>query len=54
MYAYNITKRFKETDIKHTIKEEDPLMIGYITRKGTVLSAYGRAYIEELTRYKEL
>ena len=36
------------------LKEEDPLMIGYITRKGTVLSAYGRAYIEELTRYKEL
>lgn len=36
------------------LKEEDPLVIGYITRKGSVMSKYGKAYIEELQKYKEL
>lgn len=36
------------------LKEEDPLMIGYITRKGSALSRYGRLYIEELLKYREL
>jgi len=36
------------------LKEEDPLTIGYITRKGSRLSAYGKAYVEELLKYKEL
>ena len=36
------------------LKEEDPLMIGYITRKGSSLSVYGKAYIKELEKYKEL
>ena len=36
------------------LKEEDPLIIGYITRKGSDLSVYGEAYVEELMRYKEL
>ena len=36
------------------LKEEDPLTIGYITRKGSILSAYGEAYIEELLKYREL
>ncbi|MBP5166589.1 MAG: LysR family transcriptional regulator [Oscillospiraceae bacterium] len=35
------------------MKEEDPLTIGYITRKGRALSRYGEAYIEELLKYKE-
>jgi len=35
------------------LKEEDPLTIGYIVRKGSNLSAYGTAYIEELNKYKE-
>ena len=34
--------------------EEDPLIIGYITRKGSVLSEYGRDYVEELCKYKEI
>lgn len=34
--------------------EEDPLMIGYIVRKGSNLSVYGKSYIEELLKYKEL
>ena len=34
--------------------EEDPLIIGYITRKGSSLSKYGQAYVEELLRYKEI
>ena len=36
------------------LKEEDPLIIGYITRKGRTMSQYGEMYIEELMKYKEL
>ena len=36
------------------LKEEDPLVIGYITRKGHTLSTYGERYLEELLKYKEL
>lgn len=36
------------------LKEEDPLIIGYITRKGSALSSYGKAYVAELLKYKEL
>ena len=36
------------------LKEEDPLTTGYITRKGSTLSAYGRKYVEKLMKYKEL
>ena len=35
------------------LKEEDPLIIGYIIRKGSTLTQYGKAYIEELMKYKE-
>jgi DNA-binding transcriptional LysR family regulator len=34
--------------------EEDPLTIGYITRKGSALSRYGREYVKELLKYKEI
>ena len=36
------------------LREEDPLTIGYIVRKGSVLSVYGQAYVEELQKYREL
>lgn len=36
------------------LKEEDPLTIGYIIRNGSVLSGYGRAYVDELLRYQEM
>lgn len=36
------------------LQEEDPLMIGYITRKGSNMSCYGKMYIDELQKYKEL
>ena len=36
------------------LKEEDPLTIGYITRKGSNHTIYGEAYIEELLRYREI
>ena len=36
------------------LKEEDPLMIGYITRMGSISSRYGEMYISELMKYKEL
>ena len=32
------------------LKEEDPLIIGYIIRKGSTLTQYGKAYIEELKK----
>jgi hypothetical protein len=35
------------------MKEEDPLTIGYIIRKGSALSRYGEEYVKELLRYKE-
>ena len=34
--------------------EEDPLVIGYIMRKGGSLSKYGQAYVEELLKFKEI
>ena len=36
------------------LREEDPLIIGYITRKGSIMSLYGKAYVEELLKYREL
>ena len=36
------------------LKEEDPLIIGYIVRKGSRMSVYGEAYVEELLKYTEL
>ena len=36
------------------LKEEDPLTIGYITRKGSNMTVYGQAYIEELMKFKEI
>ncbi|MCR5202516.1 MAG: LysR family transcriptional regulator [Lachnospiraceae bacterium] len=36
------------------LKEEDPLTIGYITRKGSKMSVYGEAFIEEILKYKEI
>lgn len=36
------------------LKEDDPLIIGYIIRKGSRLSKYGENYIKELLKYKEL
>jgi DNA-binding transcriptional LysR family regulator len=36
------------------LKEEDPITIGYITRKGSALSVYGKRYVDELMKYREL
>lgn len=36
------------------LEEEDPLIIGYIVRKGSSLSIYGKSYVEELLKYKEI
>jgi len=36
------------------LKEEDPLTIGYITRKGHKLSVFAKAYVDELNEYKEI
>jgi DNA-binding transcriptional LysR family regulator len=36
------------------MKEEDPLTIGYITRKGRDFSFYGEEYVKELQNYREL
>ena len=34
------------------LKEQDPLTIGYIIRKDSKMSDYGKAYIDELLNYK--
>lgn len=36
------------------LKEEDPLLIGFITRKGGKKSSYGKMFVEELLKYREL
>jgi DNA-binding transcriptional LysR family regulator len=36
------------------MKEEDPITIGYIVRKGSNLSVYGEEYVKELMLYKEI
>ena len=36
------------------LKEEDPLTIGYITRKDGNLTEYGARYVEELLKFKEI
>ncbi|MCR5625424.1 MAG: LysR family transcriptional regulator [Lachnospiraceae bacterium] len=36
------------------LKEEDPLTIGYIVRKGANMSVYGEAFVKELLKFKEI
>ena len=36
------------------LKEEDPLIIGYITRSGAELSKYGQEYVDDLQRFREI
>ena len=36
------------------LKEDDPLTIGYIVRRDSTISEYGKAYIDELLKYKEI
>ncbi|MBP5600591.1 MAG: LysR family transcriptional regulator [Lachnospiraceae bacterium] len=36
------------------LKEEDPLTIGYIVRKGADLSRYGKDYVDKLQGFKEI
>ena len=36
------------------LTEEDPIIIGYITRTGSLMSEYGEAYVEALGKYREL
>ena len=48
------SRALKEGFIAIKLKEEDPLTIGYITRKGSELSMYGKLYVEEILKFKEL
>lgn len=43
----------KDEFVAIKLKEEDPLTIGYIVRKNHRLSEIGKAYIEELQKYKD-
>ena len=36
------------------MKEDASIVIGYVTRVGSNLSAYGQLYIDELLKYKEI
>jgi len=44
----------KDTFVSIKLKEEDPLTIGYITKKNHVLSDFGKNYVEELKKYSIL
>lgn len=44
---------FKDEFVAIKLKEEDPLTIGYIIRKNHKISDIGKAYIDELQKYKE-
>lgn len=41
----------KDSFVSIKLKEEDPLTIGYITKKNHVLSEFGKLYVKELTKY---
>lgn len=43
----------KDEFVAIKLKEEDPLTIGYITRKNHKLSDIGEVYVEELNQFKE-
>ena len=42
----------KDSFVSIKLKEEDPLTIGYITKKKHILSDFGKTYVEELEKYK--
>lgn len=44
----------KDTFVSVKLKEEDPLYIGYITKKKHILSDFGKIYVEELEKYKNI
>jgi len=44
----------KDAFVSIKLKEEDPLMIGYITKKNHVLSDFGKIYVKELEKYKNI
>ncbi len=41
----------KDAFISIKLKEEDPLTVGYIVKKGHALSEFGKLYIKELEKY---
>ena len=43
----------KDSFVSIKLKEEDPLTIGYITKKKHVMSDFGRLYTEELEKYRK-
>jgi DNA-binding transcriptional LysR family regulator len=47
------TVALKDDFVCIKMKEEDPLTIGYIIRKNHKLSEIGKAYVEELEKYRE-
>ncbi len=42
----------KDIFLSIKIREEDPLTIGYITKKNHILSDFGKIYVEELKRFE--
>ena len=41
-----------DTFVSIKLKEEDPLTIGYITKKNHILSDLGKLFVSELGKYK--
>lgn len=44
----------KDSFVSIKLKEEDPLVIGYITKKKHILSDLGKLYVQELENYKTI
>jgi len=44
----------KDVFVSIKLKEEDPLIIGYIMKKNHVLSDFGKIYVNELEKYKSM
>lgn len=44
----------KDAFVSIKLKEEDPLTIGYIVKKGHVLSDFGKLYIKQLEKYRTI
>jgi len=44
----------KDVFVSIKLKEEDPLIIGYIMKKNHMLSDFGKIYVNELEKYKNI
>ena len=54
MIEKSVSRRIRRIVLRTLATILIPLIIGYIVRRGSSLSRYGEAYVEELNKYKEI